>query len=443
MSSTDFPTTLADLTLNDSSNNPSLYSHLRSIRKSALSIPNRLNSILEDASFAKQISELYRLPLVANERCGSWYIDPADKSGSAYFKSTDGHHGQWDFSLRRLNLQLLPILSRHGGAVIVDSTRRGKNLPDAFSKTVPIWVSVINRALFPDFPSTHRLQTPPPPDDLGQSEISQVEFRLQGFAKAFISLGLDLPRLRDELKRPIQVQWAINRGSDPESDGENHDLESPALPTAQQPECHQLVLCSVSRRVHGAEASEGGYIQGAGDDSEGWSHGLTAQTFWLHKDELMRSAEEELPKLIEKFLQSETQHPLRGTQFTKIEPTSNIYIGLGPAERVDGFDLIINVQGQGHDGQHSESSHLVNLDCRSGKLGSKDLREKLPGISRIVENQLAKNSQSQVLVTCDTGKDHSAGVVAALLCLFYTNEGWMARPVEKARFEANCAVQVT
>ena len=44
-----------------------------------------------------------------------------------YFKSTDGHHGQWAFSLRRLNLQLLKVLGEYGGAVVVDSTRRGKS----------------------------------------------------------------------------------------------------------------------------------------------------------------------------------------------------------------------------------------------------------------------------------------------------------------------------
>ena len=31
--------------------------------------------------------------------------------------------------------------------MLVDSTRSGKQLPDALSKTVPIWCTVINRAL--------------------------------------------------------------------------------------------------------------------------------------------------------------------------------------------------------------------------------------------------------------------------------------------------------
>ena len=90
---------------------------LSSLRRSALSVSNRLQSIETDAAFAQEVADQYGLPLVANERCGSWYIPPTAKAGSAYFKSTDGHTGQWDFSFRRLNLQLLPLARDHGGLV--------------------------------------------------------------------------------------------------------------------------------------------------------------------------------------------------------------------------------------------------------------------------------------------------------------------------------------
>lgn len=88
---------------------------LSSLRRSALSLTNRLRSIQSDAHFVQDVANHYDLPLVANERCGSWYIPPDAKAGSAYFKSTDGHTGQWDFSFRRLNLQVLPIARDHGG----------------------------------------------------------------------------------------------------------------------------------------------------------------------------------------------------------------------------------------------------------------------------------------------------------------------------------------
>jgi tRNA A64-2'-O-ribosylphosphate transferase len=34
----------------------------------------RLQSIETDAAFAQEVADHYGLPLVANERCGSWYI---------------------------------------------------------------------------------------------------------------------------------------------------------------------------------------------------------------------------------------------------------------------------------------------------------------------------------------------------------------------------------
>lgn len=107
---------------------------LSSISKSHLSLSNRFASIASDAAFISTVASQLRnvsgaqLPVLANERCGSWYVDPQPKAGSAYFKSTDGHWGQWGFSLRRLNLQVLEVAGWRGGLVIVDSTRRGKRM---------------------------------------------------------------------------------------------------------------------------------------------------------------------------------------------------------------------------------------------------------------------------------------------------------------------------
>lgn len=88
---------------------------LSALKRSTLSIRNRLQSILEDAHFAQNVARAYGRPLIANERCGSWYVHPDNKGGSAYFKSTDGHTGVWKFSSRRLNLHLLDIIGKHDG----------------------------------------------------------------------------------------------------------------------------------------------------------------------------------------------------------------------------------------------------------------------------------------------------------------------------------------
>jgi len=111
--STPFPTSTSSLVLPAASQNFSRI--LSSLKSSTLSITNRLRSIHQDSVFVHNVSSNCGLPLVANERCGSWYIPPERKAGSAYFKSTDGHWGQWSFSTRRLNLQILSMIGRSGG----------------------------------------------------------------------------------------------------------------------------------------------------------------------------------------------------------------------------------------------------------------------------------------------------------------------------------------
>lgn len=54
-------------------------------------------------------------------------------------------------------------------------------MPDALSKTVPIWCAVINRALFPSDTAYHAVNFPP--NYLGASEESQIERRIDGFVK--------------------------------------------------------------------------------------------------------------------------------------------------------------------------------------------------------------------------------------------------------------------
>ena len=65
--------------------------------------------------------------------------------------------------------------------IIVDSTRRGKRLPDALSKTIPIWCAVLNRLLFEDDQDIQNLQTPE--WAVGTSEHAQIEARLDDFVQ--------------------------------------------------------------------------------------------------------------------------------------------------------------------------------------------------------------------------------------------------------------------
>ena len=108
-----FPTSTSSLLLPSASQNFS--KTLSSLKRSTLSITNRLTSIQHDSLIVQRIAGRYKLPLIANERCGSWYIPPELKMGSVYFKSTDGHTLQWRFSTRRLNLHLLGLIGEYHG----------------------------------------------------------------------------------------------------------------------------------------------------------------------------------------------------------------------------------------------------------------------------------------------------------------------------------------
>ncbi len=108
--------TLSDVVFSEQANH-NFSKILGDLKKANLSISNRLSSILQDAAFVEHVAEVLGLPLVANERCGSWYIDPERKAASAYFKSTDGHVGQWRLSTRRLNLHLLELIGTRDGFV--------------------------------------------------------------------------------------------------------------------------------------------------------------------------------------------------------------------------------------------------------------------------------------------------------------------------------------
>ena len=123
---------------------------------------NRVLSIAHDAKFVRSVVLFHygcdsddmesaaasdAMPVYANLRCGLWYAVCARVcSGTAYFKSTDGHANVWNFSLRRLNLHVASQASSTG-VFLVDATKRGRILPDAFARTLPIWCATLNRAI--------------------------------------------------------------------------------------------------------------------------------------------------------------------------------------------------------------------------------------------------------------------------------------------------------
>ncbi|KAI1746293.1 initiator tRNA phosphoribosyl transferase [Xylaria scruposa] len=392
---------------------------LTDLKRANLSISNRLRSIRQDADFVNEVADALGRPLIANERCGSWYIDPKDKAGSAYFKSTDGHTGQWNFSSRRLNLHLLSIIGRHDGCIIVDSTRRGKQMPDALSKTVPIWCCVLNRVLFPEAAAgLHRLYTPP--NVVSRSEHSQAEARIPEHVASLKALDVDVAALRQHMAKPLRPMWVTQ--------------ESQLVPTQHIfDDYHPVICCTSSRRVPGGEMSEGGYIQGAGDDTENWSLGLTAPIFWSNIATLLSTPESDLPDLVRVLVADQI---VGSESNTPVQVAPCLFVSQLPVSAQDAETCTITFIPKTTD-QNSwvKRPNLMEVGIGKQKLASRSLRVALTSICDFVDAYLKEDvrdsedppattaTQKRILIACETGKDLSIGVALALVCQFFDDEG--------------------
>lgn len=403
---------------------------LTDLKRANLTITNRLRSIRADAAFvASAASAFGNRPLVANERCGSWYVPPQHKAASAYFKSTDGHAGQWNFSTRRLNLHLLPLISDADGCIIVDSTRRGKAMPDALTKTVPIWCAVLNQLLFPELPaSEHALRTPPAV--VSRSEHALAEARIPDHVAALRALGIvDVRAARRQLAKPLRPLWVT-----PES------LLLSANGGVVFEDAHPVICCTSSRRVGGAEMSEGGYIQGAGDDTENWARGLTAILFWENVDRLLGMGEAELPGFVRKLVLDAQIAPnagLNGHGPVVVRVAPCLFVGTLSASAEATCTVMLTPEKKTTDMGAEKTPALMQVGVgRQLKSAGRNLRVALPAICDFVGARLAAGGGGgeapdgavgeggkRILILCETGKDLSIGVALAIACRFFDDDG--------------------
>ncbi|KAK1972826.1 initiator tRNA phosphoribosyl transferase [Colletotrichum sublineola] len=394
------------------------FSHiLTDLKRANLSIANRLRSIAQDADFVAEAAACFGgRPLVANERCGSWYVRPADKRASAYFKSTDGHTNAWKFSTRRLNLHLLELIGKHDGCIIVDSTRRGKRMPDALSKTIPVWCAVLNMALFPDLPHADRLFTPP--NVVSASEHAQIASLLPSFLAALRALEIDPAPLRARLAKPLRPFWVT----------QETQLSSPAggvpgSPAAVFDDYHPVICCTASRRVAGAEMSEAGYIQGAGDDTENWALGLTAELFWENAKALLSAPEADLPDKVTALVAERKRNAPRGMPAKRVAPQ----ILVSPLPLDDDVDAeacrVALTQDVTPPESWTKSPSRMEVGLGKHKVASRNLRQALPDICAFVVRYLGAHPDADVIIACESGRDLSIGAALAIYCWCFDQEG--------------------
>ncbi|WFC93663.1 tRNA A64-2'-O-ribosylphosphate transferase [Malassezia brasiliensis] len=373
---------------------------LKALRRENKDLWSRLWSIEKFVNYV--CDTYYPLPLIANMRCGAWYTPPDRLAATSYFKSTDGHMHQWEFSLKRANLHLVDILqppaSADGernaltGCILVDSTRRGKRYPDALAKTVPIWCAVLNRA------SAARYHTPTaevplvvPTEAVSDSERSQIEAHLADWTEAFLASDYTIPRL----DKPLCPLFA-------------HPGSVPVIPPARAEQVHHIVLASVSSVDEVAGAYGATYVQGAGDDHEGWALGLTPDMFWQNRSKLLdpfleRTDRETLVRALVAHRISEThgkvpwlpqdvEDVIRIGTTRLVTAQRSIEHVFGPDER-NAYALIVHCSKAAAESEDGDPRVLC-LGIPEGKRGLNDFAHALP---RAVE------AVTQALVESDAG----------------------------------------
>lgn len=292
-------------------------------------------------------------------------------------------------------------------------------MPDALSKTIPIWCCVLNRVFFPNHPVAHQLYAPP--QVVSNSEQAQMSNLIPQFVRAFQTLNLPLETFRDRIQKPIRPIWVTPESHFSETSNVFEDF-------------HPIICCTVSRRVSGGEVSEGGYIQGAGDDTENWAHGLTPNVFWANQQILLETSEEVLPELIETLIGQPGSSLGSSDKSRLVKPTSCLSIStidvVPPINNSVGTYTIVLLPKVTPKDTWQTSPSRIDVGLGSKKVGSKNLRAALKDISefftRILKEFTSKavtSEQIQIIVACESGQDLSVGVALALLCLHFDDNG--------------------
>ncbi|KAJ2160623.1 tRNA A64-2'-O-ribosylphosphate transferase [Coemansia sp. RSA 552] len=387
------------------------------LRRDSLSVYNRLQSIADDARFVAEVAELFpAYPVLPNERCGLWYVDPAGSAQTVYFKSTDGHHGQWRFSLRRANTHLLRVLGSRGGCLLVDSTRRGKSMPDALSRTVPLWCAVWNTvAARAKGDRDWDCRVYVPPSIVSDSERAQIEQRVPQFADELEASAIDARALVACLDKPLRPIW-ITR---------DHRL---GLPPDFAGADFIPVICVSTSMAGPVDRSGFVYVQGAADDHELWAGGLTPRLFWKHRRRLLETDRAACAALVEDIVASGKTASSSGTDFAFVRSTG-VAVGSRtsgrPPECWSRFDAVVNCGAPEYEPNQDPSlgDRYLFLPIPEGKKGQVALGKSIPRALEFIRPFLAAKENPAVLIHCSQGVDRSVGIALAILTRYYNDTG--------------------
>jgi tRNA A64-2'-O-ribosylphosphate transferase len=309
-------------------------------------------------------------------------------------------------------------------------------MPDALSKTIPIWCSVLNHVLFPSLPPSQTLFTPP--SAVSASEHAQIAARIPSFVASFGRLALDVP----PLSKPLRPVWVTPGTGLPDSSSGDGDGDGVVFEGF-----HPVVCCTTSRRADdGAEAA--GYVQGAADDTENWAEGLTAALFWANEAELLALPEADARGRVRELVAAEgARGGGGGGPATRLG--RGLYVG-----KVGGIvgsppgtvcEVVIT-QETAKPETWAKSPRRMEVGVGKHKTASRNLRDALPVVCEFVGRYLnaavpegeegaeppeEPPEERCVLVTCESGRDLSVGVALALSCRCFDADGEVRRSEEQ------------
>lgn len=331
-------------------------------------------------------------------------------------------------------------------------------MPDALSKTIPIWCAVLNVASHklygcPDLNNEADLHTPQwvvPP-----SEHDQIRSLLHGFTDLLVTSDLAVPRL-DLPLRPVFV---------------TPQHEATPLETDKR-SFIPVVLVSASRLVHdSSELAQYGqtsvYVQGAGDDHENWARGLTPDLFWANVDDILACSKDTIASVVDKIVQSSStsagkhwftpkhdlHHTMQNLSLTDTsDPTSSdvevgqtgVAIGCRSAshvftnEELSKHRLVVHItshpraENPDHGGPADvDRSRVMHLRMTPNRKGLNAVRALFPlAVDRAYAALTARDCPTSIMVCCEDGRDLSGSLVVAILSSCFDESRSLIRDAE-------------
>jgi tRNA A64-2'-O-ribosylphosphate transferase len=433
-------------------------------RKIANRLRHRLLSIRYDVdSFCRPVVQhlllqqqhsdvTQKFPIIANERCGSWYaysLDDASSSdqgaeagdnqmrSSCYFKSTDGHAGTWNFSLKRLNLHVVRAAAEAGACIVVDASAN-KEMPDSFSRTIPIWCAVLNK-IAERYRNEIGLSKEPwncdlftPSSVISEAEQHRIESLLPERLETLYQSGavVDPAWLARTLRKPLRPYWITRRRSIELSEEMNDYYAIICLSCSD----HELVSTG-ELPFH--------YTPGAADDQESWARHLSPNLFWSHIKIILdeSTTDDETDVVVDMLVNEEKCRERTGDEITTVSSWSSLFDPIGetgiaigtrragrPPECWSHFDAILNVT----DMEYSDllgsvapvaitpstkgENFYLQLPVKEGKRDRSEL-ERFMAVG-ILFVALHAQQKRRILIHCAQGKDRSVAVAMAIVLLF-------------------------